>query len=78
MTHTFRALYDGECLHPREPLPVAPNTELTLSYEGMEELKPAKPTSFFETARSMQIEGPPDWSERLDHYLYGGMVDDEE
>jgi hypothetical protein len=36
------------------------------------------PTSFFDVARSIQIEGPPDWSERLDHYLYGGMVDDGE
>ncbi|HEX8244389.1 MAG TPA: hypothetical protein VF541_12860 [Longimicrobium sp.] len=78
MTHTFRATYDGECLHPAEPLPVPPNTEIVLSYEAPVERKPGPARSFLDVARSSQIEGPSDWSERVDHYLYGGMVDDEE
>jgi hypothetical protein len=78
MTHRFQALYDGECLRPRERLPIAPNTEVTLTYEGVEEQEPANPTSFFETARSIRVKGPRDWSERLDHYLYGGMADGDE
>ncbi|HSR67714.1 MAG TPA: hypothetical protein VLU25_07220 [Acidobacteriota bacterium] len=27
--------------------------------------------SFFRTARSMKLEGPADWSERFEEYLYG-------
>jgi len=27
-------------------------------------------------AREANIEGPPDWSERVDHYLYGTSFDD--
>lgn len=78
MTHTFRATYDGECLHPTEPLPIAPNTEIVLSYEGGGERKPARPGTYMDVALSSRVEGPPDWSERVDHYLYGGMADDEE
>ena len=28
-------------------------------------------TSFLETAESLQLDGPSDWSENLDKYLYG-------
>lgn len=78
MTHKVAATYDGETVHPDEPLHLAPNSRFEMSYEPVEEKNPGKPASFFETARSMQFEGPPDLSERADHYLYGGRVDEEE
>jgi hypothetical protein len=28
--------------------------------------------SFLQVARSLRLQGPPDWSSRLDDYLYGG------
>lgn len=34
----------------------------------------SREVSAFDIALSMDLEGPPDWSERIDHYLYG--VDD--
>ena len=34
--------------------------------------------SFLRTARSLPVEGPPDWSERIDDYLYGNPVRNEE
>ncbi|EDN68438.1 hypothetical protein BGP_0092 [Beggiatoa sp. PS] len=33
--------------------------------------------SFLRTARSLPVEGPPDWSERIDDYLYGNQVMDD-
>ena len=29
-------------------------------------------TSFLQTARSLNLEGPADWSAKLETYLYGG------
>jgi hypothetical protein len=72
MIHKVEATYDGEIVRPEEPLHLAPHSRFTMSYEGLEDQPQAKS----EIARSMQVEGPPDWSERLDHYLYGGMVGD--
>ena len=33
------------------------------------------PYSFFHIARNMNLDGPPDWSARLDEYLYGEPCD---
>ena len=33
--------------------------------------------SFLDTARSLNLEGPPDWSDRLEEYLYGTKNDAE-
>ena len=35
----------------------------------------SKPTSFLDTARNMNLDGPPDWSARLDDDLYGEPSD---
>ncbi|HEX8904205.1 MAG TPA: hypothetical protein VF771_05145 [Longimicrobiaceae bacterium] len=83
MIHKVRATYDGKALHPAEPLPIPPNTVLELSYEVVEEQepaeeKPAEGRSFLDVALANPIEGPADWSQRVDYYLYGGMVDEEE
>lgn len=34
--------------------------------------------SFLRIARSLSVEGPPDWSEHLDDYLYGNKVIDDD
>jgi len=33
--------------------------------------QPLKWGSFLQVARSLEVEGPPDWSENIDDYLYG-------
>ena len=35
----------------------------------------SKPGSFLDTALTLRLEGPPDWSENLDDYLYGDKKD---
>jgi len=38
----------------------------------------ASPKSFLQVARSLRLQGPADWSSRLDDYLYGGAKLDEQ
>lgn len=70
---TIHALFDGEVLRPEERVPLAPNTRVTITLEDDEAVPPGK-RSFIETARSVTVEGPADWSSRLHDYLYGGRI----
>jgi hypothetical protein len=76
MTHLVHATYDGSSLQLDEPLPLEPNTRVRVSVETDDSTSASSQpeVDFFKIARSMDLGGPPDWSERIDHYLYG--VDD--
>lgn len=69
MTKSLDAVFDGEVLRPEEPLELLPNTRVRITLEA-EEPEP-EPYSFLHTARSLDLEGPSDFSERLEEYLYG-------
>jgi len=71
MTKTLEAVYDGEVLRPDEPLELEPNTRVRVTIEAAERPR-TKSKSFLQTARSLKLQGPADWSARLDDYLYGG------
>lgn len=68
MTKTLEAVFDGEVFRPSEPLELQPNTRVRITIEitTLED----KPQSFLRTARSLNLEGPSDWSERIEEYLY--------
>jgi predicted DNA-binding antitoxin AbrB/MazE fold protein len=70
MSKTLEAVYDGEVLRPDEPLELEPNTRVRLTIEPATAPR-EKSKSFIRTARSLDLQGPPDWSSRLDDYLYG-------
>jgi predicted DNA-binding antitoxin AbrB/MazE fold protein len=70
MSKTLDAVFDGEVLRPDEPLELEPNTRVRLTIEPAEQHRD-KSKSFLRTARSLNLQGPPDWSARLDDYLYG-------
>lgn len=87
MTRTVHARFDGKSFYPEEPVPIAPDTSVILTIETqepdevqeMEEENPAssapvkgEPYSFLKLAMSLNLEGPEDWSENLDDYLYRG------
>jgi hypothetical protein len=70
MTTTLYATFDGEVLRPDGPIPLAANTRVRLTIEAEEPGQPP-PASFLRTARALNLDGPPDWSARLEDYLYG-------
>jgi hypothetical protein len=70
MATTIEATFDGNVFHPSGPVALAPNTAVRLTIEPLP-AKPGAPASFLRTARSLDIEGPPDWASNLDKYLYG-------
>jgi hypothetical protein len=86
MTKTVQAKFDGQAFYPEEPMPIAPNTRVLLTVVSPETVEdtfeePAnsadtapvlgEPYSFLKFAMSLNLEGPEDWSENLEGYLYG-------
>ena len=69
MTTTVEAVFDGEVFRPDEPLKLEPNTRVTLVVIPRDDIS-APSESFLDTAMSIQLEGPADWSENFDRYLY--------
>ena len=69
MSLTIEAVFDGKAFLPVTPVAIEPNTRVRISVDAQDE---RAPTSFLETARSLKLDGPPDWAEKLDEYLYGG------
>jgi predicted DNA-binding antitoxin AbrB/MazE fold protein len=74
MSKIIEAVYDGEVLRPDEPLELQPNTRVRLIIDKLRE-NPSKPQSFLRTARSLNLQGPSDWSERIEEYLYEDRTD---
>jgi hypothetical protein len=75
MIKTLGATFDGKVLHPDAPLDLIPNTKVKITIE-IPETEVSKPMSFLDTACSLKLEGPVDFSEKLDDYLYGGLIND--
>ena len=76
MSEIIDAVFDGEVFHPDKPVKLKPNTRVKIVVE----LPPSstKKASFLSTAKSLKLEGPADWSENLDDYLYHGKRIDTE
>jgi hypothetical protein len=70
MSTTIEATFDGNVFRPTGPVPLSPNTPVRLTVETLSAISSA-PTSFLQTARSLDLQGPPDWASKLDDYLYG-------
>ena len=70
----LKAIFDGRALLPEEDIDLEPNTRVSVIIES-DKLEEKKPLSFLKTARSLDLDGPSDWSTHLDDYLYGGMTD---
>lgn len=70
MIQTLEAVFDGEVLRPDFPIAVKANTRVRLVIEAMPETT-GEASSFLRTARALKLDGPADWSENVDAYLYG-------
>jgi predicted DNA-binding antitoxin AbrB/MazE fold protein len=76
MGKTVEAVFDGTVLRPAEPLTLKPNSRVWIVIETTLPA-PETTTSFLRTARSLNLDGPPDWSANLESYLYGDNNQDE-
>jgi predicted DNA-binding antitoxin AbrB/MazE fold protein len=74
MTKTLEATYDGEVLRLQEPLDLEPQTRVRLTIETIHE-SPQHSRSFLDVAASLNLDGPADWSENFEQYLYGTRDD---
>lgn len=72
MLKTIEAVYDGKAFLPKEPLELEANTRVRLVVETLP-LEEDGALSFLEVAAGLHLDGPPDWSSRLDDYLYGEL-----
>jgi hypothetical protein len=71
MVTTIEAVFDGKVFRPDDPLGLEPNTRVRLTIETVPP-ESSKAKSFLHVARSIHLEGPPDWAANLETYLYGG------
>lgn len=71
MLQKLEAVFDGTALQPEVPLNLAAGTRVRITVESVvsNEIKP--PKTFLKTAQSLKLQGEPDWSEKIDQYLYG-------
>jgi predicted DNA-binding antitoxin AbrB/MazE fold protein len=70
MSTIIEATYDGTVFRPVQAVQLQPNTPVRLTVETVGVAR-SKSGSFLQTARALTLDGPADWSDRLDDYLYG-------
>lgn len=77
MSQTLDAIFDGSVFRPDQPIELEPNTRVRITIEPRTASE-QESESFLRVARSLNLNGPRDWSSRLDDYLYGtnGVVDE--
>ena len=73
MVKTIEAVFDGEAFRPDAPVEIPPNTRVRLTVESP--ISSPAAGSFLRTARVLELSGPPDWSAKLEAYLYGQKAD---
>ena len=74
MVKTLEAVLDGSVRLAEPFRDLEPNTRVRITVEDLPE-KGSPARSFLETARSLNLDGPADWSEKVDDYLYGRSHD---
>jgi predicted DNA-binding antitoxin AbrB/MazE fold protein len=71
MIQIVEAIFDGTTFHPTAPLDLEAGTRVRITVESVSPEAPAQQKSFLQTAKALHLQGAPDWSANLDHYLYG-------
>lgn len=61
MNQTLEAIFDGDVFRPDSPVEIEPNTRVRITFET-ESISKQTPQSFLDVARSLNLQGPPDWS----------------
>ena len=65
MIHTIDAVFDGTVFRPAEVVELEPNTPVRITIETH---VPSQEdgVSFLRTARTLNLDGPPHWSAKID------------
>lgn len=74
MIKKIDAIFDGDVLRPEEPLEIAPNTRVRITID-VPETNSDGHDSFLDAAQELNLDGPADWSENIDSYLYRGPTE---
>ncbi len=69
MSQTIDAIFDGRVFQPAGPVELEPNTRVRVTIEPIVE-QAESGTSFLRTARTLNLQGPADWSTHVEDYLY--------
>ena len=77
MTSKIAAVFDGQVFRPTEPIELPANTRVQITIETVTS-EEQETVSFLQTARSLNLDGPSDWSVNVDKYLYGQETQHEE
>ncbi|MHC5611586.1 MAG: hypothetical protein ACYTXA_11350 [Nostoc sp.] len=77
MPQELEAVFDGTALQLEVPLNLAAGTRVRIIVESVlpNEVKAHK--TFLQTAQSLKLQGKPDWSEKVDQYLYGETLSEQ-
>jgi hypothetical protein len=78
MGQELEAVFDGTALQLESPLNLAVGTRVRIIVESIVTDEQKQPKSFFQTAKSLKLQGDPDWSEKIDDYLYGETISENE
>jgi hypothetical protein len=76
MIQTLDALFDGVTLVPEVTLNIKSGTRVRITVESLLPETKTNKKSFLQTAKSLNLQGKPDWSDNIDQYLYGESVSD--
>jgi hypothetical protein len=76
MIQELEAVFDGIALQPEVPLNLAAGTRVRIVVENILPNEEKPPKTFLKTAQSLKLQGEPDWSEKIDQYLYGETLSD--
>ncbi|MDZ8034596.1 hypothetical protein [Nostoc sp. DedSLP04] len=69
MVEKITAVFNGQVFYPAEPIALPINTRVRISIEILPPSE-QETVSFLQTARSLNLEGPSNWSANIDKYLY--------
>lgn len=72
----LEAIFDGTALQLAKPLNLATGTRVRIVVESVLPKEVNPPKTFLKTAQSLKLRGEPDWSEKIDQYLYMATLSD--
>ncbi|MBW4441020.1 MAG: hypothetical protein KME10_07275 [Plectolyngbya sp. WJT66-NPBG17] len=71
MIQALDAIFDGTALHPQAPLNLAAGARVRITVETLIPDAESEHKTFLQTAKSLQLEGDPDWSETFEQRFHG-------